>query len=220
MKNVFKVIQPLIFFILLLGSSKFSWGLCPPNQSVSGCKPSSNTTFYDRYTWTSGVSPKFFWVDYNAGKLKSSNTDGARVTSLLSNLTTPYGVAADPAGTFLYWTSAQEETFKRVNIDGADLRDMPSSFDKPYSITDANSGQTFYLENTTIYQAELDQHGHFSNQVAIVDTEDTAIHGLMFDGTNDRICWGDQYGRLIKCVNRNNGSIIVLLSQDASSPAN
>jgi len=157
---------------------------------------------------------QMYEADPLSNSIVLSQLDGSQKEVVIENLDIPYGVAINPDGTKLYWTSSDREIFRRANLDGSNVESILSTFEDPYTIEiNTDLGREMYtLSNNSLYWFSLDDVGEQLDSELLAELDpDEKIHGIAVDLDAKKIFWGDQFGRIV-------GEASTEISGDRSAP--
>ena len=94
------------------------------------------------------------------GLIQRANLDGSNVTTLVSDLTSPTGLALDETKGKLYWTDVEARTIQRADLNGSNIEPLVSVSDQfPAGIAlDVWGGKMYWAgyEGNAIQRANLD----------------------------------------------------------------
>jgi len=134
-----------------------------------------------------------FWIENGGGAVDSSAFNGSNFHSIKNGLSSPYGIAFNPASGFVYWTDVTAGTIMRSNRDGSNTQTLLSGLSLPRGIAlDASTGNLFWLENGSkkLRKANLDG----TSPQDLVTTGLTAPAGIAVDAKDAKIYWTDNGG--------------------------
>jgi DNA-binding beta-propeller fold protein YncE len=90
---------------------------------------------------------KIYWVDAGTRKIQRSNLDGSNIEDLATGLNDPTGLALDPAGGKMYWTTFA--AIQRANLDGSNIETLVTDPDVllPQGIAvDPGGGKMYWVD--------------------------------------------------------------------------
>lgn len=103
---------------------------------------------------------RIYWADSDSQVIQSANLDGTGLTTLVSGLSRPHGVAVDRAGGKIYWTDYGTDKVQRADLDGQNVEDLvTTNLATPVDIElDAENGMMYWLDQgpDLIWRANLD----------------------------------------------------------------
>ncbi len=87
---------------------------------------------------------KIYWVDRQQGKIQRADPDGSNIEDLVTGLIFPTGIALDPAGGKMYWTTSS--TIQRANLDGSGVETLVTDLLIPQGIAvDPGGGKMYWV---------------------------------------------------------------------------
>jgi hypothetical protein len=121
------------------------------------------------------ATPHLYWADQGTDAIMESNLDGTGVTTLVSNLTEPGGVAVDSS--HIYWTDANG--INEANLDGSNPQLLVSAQNAQNASGIAVDGSHIYWASYTgsIKESNLDGTGVTTLVSNQDDPEGVAVDG-------------------------------------------
>jgi hypothetical protein len=140
-----------------------------------------------------------YWTDYTGSDIRRANLDGTGVTTILSGLKNPAGLALDLVGGQIYWTDNGGGDIQRANLDGSGQQILVAGLSGPYGLALDLIGGKMYWANyrsQDIQRANLDGSG----QEVLVHNLNSPI-GIALDLARGQMYWTDNGGGDIRRAN-------------------
>lgn len=167
----------------------------------------------------SASSESIYWAAPTTGEIIKANPDGSNSQVIINHLLNPYGLASDTNSNTLYWTDSQFGIVQKMHISTAQIKNLVSNFTEPYaliieieplnteSVTDPDQQITqeiYWIEEFTIMQGFLNASNDLLDSNILLNLpQDELPHGLAFDEENNRLFWGDDFGRMVQWIDLN-----------------
>jgi len=134
-----------------------------------------------------------FWTEVGGGTIDSSSFNGTAEKTLLSSLSTPYGIAFDANSGKIYWTEVANGYIYRSNRDGTSPQAVLAELSLPRGIAIDEANLTMYwTENgSKKIRSALLAGGGISD---IITSGLSAPTGIAVDAKNGEIYWTDNGG--------------------------
>jgi sugar lactone lactonase YvrE len=103
---------------------------------------------------------KMYWAD--VGEIRRANLDGTEVTTLVSDILGPLGIALDVPARKIYWTDSATNKIQRANLgDGSGLEDVVTDLRRPKGLAlDRVRRKVYWTEEAgVVRRANLDGSG-------------------------------------------------------------
>lgn len=139
-------------------------------------------------------------IEAKSNKIVSINLASKAETTLVEDSSNPYGVALNPSGDSLYWTSSKDGVLKRKDMNGGVVETIKSNFVSPYQISYTNkdgNNETFIHAAGWIGRLTFDSQGSIVKKEKLIQVKESEFHGLAFDEQRKLLFWMDFYGRVI-----------------------
>ncbi len=152
--------------------------------------------------------------DYSSGWIKSVQTDGSNLQTLVDVGGGLRSIAVDLAAGSVYWTDVNNYVIRRANLDGSGQEDLVTSgLQWPRALVlDTAAGKMYWGDQLAeqVDSANLDG----SNVTQVVST---AFHaGLALDGTHGKLYWTTSIDMLngnIMCCDLNGSNVQTIVTQ-------
>lgn len=132
-----------------------------------------------------------FFADEDTDSIRSSDIDGASITTIIPNLVAPRGVAIDHSSSKLYWADGHSvpRVIQRANLDGSDIEtliSMPVEGTLNTIALDTFNGKMYFADSIRgfIHRSNLDG----SDFETIASGIDDPV-GIAVDTKNNHVYW-------------------------------
>jgi Domain of unknown function (DUF5050)/Secretion system C-terminal sorting domain len=147
---------------------------------------------------------EIYWTDKDYDNIQRTTYDGTYVETVVSGLTTPYGIAIDAAGGKIYWVDTGTNKIQRANLDGTNIQDLATSSDPLRIALDIDNNTMYWTDDefpsipprNKIYGAALDG----SNRYVLVDFL-AEPHAIAINNSADQLYWSDTFDNKITRMN-------------------
>ncbi|XP_021357021.1 nidogen-2-like [Mizuhopecten yessoensis] len=143
-----------------------------------------------------------YWTDVSNGQIHRANLDGTDSTPVITDLSSPEGVAVDWLSRNLYWTDSGLDVISASRLDGTYKKAViQGNLVNPRSIVlDPSKGMMYWADwdraGAKIEMAYMDGE----DRKVLVDSDLGLPNGLTIDFHTQQVCWGDAGVRKIECI--------------------
>ncbi|MEO1128987.1 MAG: hypothetical protein AAFX05_04665 [Planctomycetota bacterium] len=129
-----------------------------------------------------------YWTDRTEGAILSAAFDGSGMTTLVSGLNGPQGLAIDPIRAHIYWADSTDLNIKRANLDGSGVTTIVDGmlFVPKGLAIDAGAEKLYWTDPafSTIGRSDLDGQNVETLLSGLAQPQDIAV-----DPQRGRIYW-------------------------------
>ncbi|KAK6191563.1 hypothetical protein SNE40_003218 [Patella caerulea] len=143
-----------------------------------------------------------YWTDVYRGQIRRSNLDGSNDEVLLTDLSSPEGIAIDFVSRNLYFTDSGLDIIGVTKLDGSERTSLfKDNLENPRAIAvDPSRGQLYWTDwdrnGPKIERGSMD-----GSQRKVIVREDLGLpNGLTLDIGTQQLCWADAGTHRIECV--------------------
>jgi T5SS/PEP-CTERM-associated repeat protein len=164
------------------------------------------------------VAPKprtnssIFWTDSLNNRIVRSNLDGSALQTIVTDLTTPWGIDVDPVSREIYWLTSNQ--IQRSGLDGSNVENVVGRQGSSGDIAiDYNRAKIYWVNPfgvPGILRANLDG----SNTETILST--SGIDGIALDLGAGKIYWTDYLSNTVSRSNLDGSGLETLVSGQAN----
>ncbi len=150
---------------------------------------------------------KFFWANgMSTGQVRSADSNGTNIQTVVGSLNIPVGVAVSSGGAHVYFTVAGDDQVKRSNFDGTSVVTLVSSTNDFPTYMDISGGKMYWSQiggaSDAIGRANLNGTSQDLNFIV----EGGALGGLAIDASDDKIYYGNGSTQKIRRATLSDGS--------------
>ena len=176
------------------------------------------------------VNGKMYWTRRGGGtddSIHRANLDGSNNQAILTNgaplrFDTPLGIAVDPAGGKIYWSSQSRRSIFRADLDGTspeaiEGRDAGNDVlgNPEYVALDVAAGKIYWADrgNAVIQRTKMDGTGVLETLVDFGSGGLIAPIGLVLDLDGGRMYWTDWSANRIQSATLDGGDVVEFLTE-------
>lgn len=167
------------------------------------------------------LAPARYSADFSGNAIRRSALDGSSSVVIVADVHGPYGLAFDPAGRNLVWTSATDEVVQLAPTSGGRAVTLESSFEEGYAIefTEGNRDVVYGLVDTHVVRLGQDrQTGQETQEVLLELAPGDLVHGLALSPDHTVLYLGDEVGQMSRKLTLATGQLETLVYESMPLP--
>ncbi len=132
---------------------------------------------------------KMYWTDRAVAKIQRAELDGSDVEDVVTaGLTSPYGLAIDPAAGEMYWTDSGASVIRRSNLEGSGIEDLiTTGIYSPLGIAlDLAAGKMYWVDAAGGIQ-RADLSGSNVEVLGVIAFNAYVMGGIALDPNADKM---------------------------------
>ncbi len=160
---------------------------------------------------------KMYFTDNGTQKIQRANINGTNVEDVLTELSTPKGLAIDSVSERLYWTDTGTGKIERADLDGSNREELVTGLSIPNRVAlDLVRGKMYWTDDGTnrIERADLDG----SNVEDLLIPGLNRPYGITVDPAGAKVYWADGRTRKLQRANLDGTGVEDLVSTTPDTP--